>query len=173
MIPLLLAFLAATNDAPRVVTLFDDAVLVGAAKIRTLDIPLPEEPGRILCSYEVTSGLSGVRVVLLRSEEAARWLRGEAHDTIAATPYARQGAFSHRPLEPDHYQLVLDNRLDARAPAEVHLLVRVVFTPDEEGPIQTADPRRAQILVYSTLAFFAAASLFAAWQYRAVQNRRS
>jgi len=172
MIPLLLALLAAAPSAPRVVTLFDDAVLVGAAKIRTLDIPLPEEPGRILCSYEVTSGLSGVRVVLLRSEDAARWLRGEAHDTIASTPYARQGAFSHRPLDPDHYQLVLDNRLDARAPAEVHLLVRVVFTPEPEGPIQSPNPRRAQVLVYASLAFFAATALFAALQYRAVQNRR-
>ena len=160
MIALLLALVIV--PAPRTVTLYDDVVKVGAAKIRTLDVALPEEPARIICTYEVTEGGSGVRVVLLRREDAERWLRGEAHHVEAATAFSRSGAFSHLPLEPDHYQIVLDNRLEGRGPAEVHLLVRVVYGEAVKGPVRAADPRKGRILVWSSMALFACVALLSA-----------
>ncbi|MGC4055297.1 MAG: hypothetical protein QM757_41210 [Paludibaculum sp.] len=171
MTSLWLALLLASKGAapvPHSVTLIDDAVKVGASKIRTLDIDLPVEPARIVCTYEVLEGGSGVRVVLLKQEDAQRWLRGEAHEAEASTPFARGGGFSHKPAEPDHYQIVLDNRMEGRAPAEVHLLVRVLYGESGEGPVRTAEPRRGQMLVWSSMLLFAA--IAATFTFRFKQN---
>jgi hypothetical protein len=169
---LLLALLLADtpNPPPRTVTLYDDHVMVGPAKIRTLDIPMLIEPARIVCSYEVTQGGSGVRLVMLRSEDAQRWLRGEAHDVIASTSFARQGAFSHRPADPDHYVIVLDNRMEGRTPAEVHLLVRVIYGDETPNTVTYADPRKGKILVWSSLLLFAGIAVFAAVRFRSAAN---
>ena len=160
MIGLLLALLTVTP--PRTVVLFDDNVKVGPSKIRTLDIPLPEESARIVCSYEVLEGRSGVRAVLLRREDAARWLRGEAHEVVADTPFARNGAFSRQAPDPDDYQIVLDNRLEGRDTADVHLLVRVVYGAPASGPVRHADPRKGALLVWSSMGLFACVAVFSA-----------
>lgn len=168
MTALWLAMLLAAPTAPRSVTLFDDEVKVGPSKIRTLDVDLPVEPARIVCNYEVISGGSGVRVVLLKQEDLARWLRGEAHDVEASTPYAREGAFTHKPTEPDHYQLVLDNRLEGRSATEVHLMVRLVYGDAPSGPVRRADSRKGAILVWVTMLLFA--TVAATFTFRLKQN---
>ncbi len=160
------------GEGVRITTLYDDTVRVGPARFRTLDIPLPVEPARIIGSYEMTEGLSGVRLVLLRKEDAERWLRGEAHETEAATPFGRRGGISYRPREPDHYVLVLDNRLEGREAAEVRLLVRVVYGDEGVGPVRIADPRKGQILVWSAMALFAGVALFAGGRIRRNVERR-
>lgn len=168
----LLLFLACAAahaaESPRIVTVYDDNVIVGPSRFRTLDLALPEEPARVVCSYEVITGGSGVRAVLLKKEDAERWLRGEAHQVEASTPFLRRGAFSHKPLEPDHYLVVLDNRLEARSMAEVHLLVRVVYGDGPAGHISTADPRKGQILVWSSFGLFA---LLAVYSSRQIHRR--
>jgi hypothetical protein len=164
---LLIALLLAVGleDAPRTVTIYDDEVKVGPAKIRTLEIPMLVEPARIVCSYEVMRGGSGVRLVLLRNEDAERWLRGEAHEVIASTGFAKQGAFSHRPAEPDHYVLVLDNRMEGRTAADVHLLVRVIQGDDSANTVSFADARKGKILVWSSLLLFAGIAVFSAVRF--------
>ncbi|MBI5282190.1 MAG: hypothetical protein HY858_10955 [Candidatus Solibacter usitatus] len=157
----LLLLTAAAEPDLRPATVFDDEVAVAPSRFRTLDIDLPVEPGRIICTYEVLEGGSGVRLVLLKREDAARWLRGEAHTIEASTPFARSGAISHRPAEPDHYQLVLDNRLEGRGPARVHLIVRIAYNDDTTGPVRPADPRKGQILVWSSLGLFTVAAVYA------------
>ena len=159
---ILAALLAATSAAPKIATLYDDAVTVGPGRIRTLDIPLPIRPVRIVCTYELIQGGSGVRVVLLRKEDAERWLRGEAHHVETSTSFSKRGAFSYRPVEPDHYQLVLDNRMEGRTTSEVRLLVRTVESEEASGPVRPADRAKGRILVLASMAIFAAvAGLFA------------
>lgn len=165
---LLAALSAAAAEAPRTVTLFDDNVIVGPARFRTLDLSLPEEPARVLCSFEVVAGGSGVRAVLLKKEDAERWLRGEAHQVEAATAFLRRGGFSHKPADPDHYLIVLDNRMEARSPAEVHLLVRTVHGDGPAGPVSYADPRKGQLLVWSSFGLFA---ILAVYSGRQIQRR--
>ncbi len=170
---LILGLLLATIGAPpKISTLYDDDVQVGPGRIRTLDIPLPVRPVRIVCTYEVLRGGSGVRVVLLRKEDAERWIRGEAHDVQVSTSYSKRGAFSYKPLDPDHYQLVLDNRMEGRGPTAVHLLVRTVESEETPGPIRTADPAKGRTLVFASMGLFATvAGLFAAQLRRGLSNR--
>jgi len=163
---------SAAAQGVRMQTLFDDTVLVGPSRFRTLEIPLPVEPARIICSYEMTEGWSGVRLVLLKREDAERWLRGEAHDVNASTGFGRRGAFSHKPADPDNYVLVLDNRMEGRGPAEVRLLVRVVFGVESSGPVRSADPRKGQILVWSSMAMFVGVALYAGGRIRRNVERR-
>ncbi|WP_321477737.1 hypothetical protein [uncultured Paludibaculum sp.] len=161
------------TPVPRSVTLFDDAVKVGASKIRTLDVDLPVEPARIVCTYEVLSGGSGVRVVLLKQEDAQRWLRGEAHHVEASTPFGRGGAFSHRPTEPDRYEIVLDNRMEGRGPAEVHLLVRLLYGESDSGPVRHAEPRKGLALVWSSMLLFAAIAATFTFHFKQSLDRQN
>ncbi len=173
MTGLLLSFLlAGGGTAPRIMTLWDSPVTVGPGRIRTLDIALPVNTARIMCTYELIRGGSGVRVVLLKQEDAERWLRGEAHSVEASTSFARRGAFSHRPVEPDHYQLVLDNRMEGRGPSEVQLLVRTVETEEVSGPVRLVDRSKGRTLVFASMGLFlAACGLFAAGLRRGLQGR--
>jgi hypothetical protein len=172
MTVMLLALLLAA-PLPPPATLYDDVVMVGPSKTRTLSIPIVSEPTRVICSYEVLEGGSGVRAVLLRSEEAELWRRGEAHDVLAATAFSRQGAFSFVLKEPGSYQLVLDNRLEARGAAEVHLLVRLAMVDSRSAEPQSADPVKGQILVWSSLAFFAVCAVFTGAKLKGNLDRRS
>jgi hypothetical protein len=165
---LLAALPAAAAPPPGIVTVFDDNVVVGPSRFRTLDLSLPEEPARVVCSFEVLNGGSGVRAVLLKQEDAERWLRGEAHQVEASTPFLRRGAFSHKPRDPDHYLIVLDNRIEARSPAEVRLLVRLVYGNSPSGRISTADPRKGQLLVWSSFGLF---TLLAIYSGRLIHRR--
>lgn len=175
MIGLLLSLLLAASSAPPIIrTLYDDDVKVGPGRIRTLDIPLPERPVRIVCTYEVIQGGSGVRVVLLRKEDAERWIRGEAHDVQASTAYSKRGAFSYKPVDPDHYQLVLDNRMEGRSASDVHLLVRTVESEEVPGPVRLADRTKGRTLVLTSMGIFAAvAGIFAVRLRRGLENRQS
>lgn len=161
---LLAALSAAAAAPPAIVTVFDDNVVVGPNRFRTLDLSLPEKPARVVCSFEVVSGGSGVRAVLIRKEDAERWLRGEAHQVEASTPFLRRGAFSHKPHDPDHYVIVLDNRLEARSMAEVHLLVRLVYGDGPSGHVSAADRRKGQILVWSSFGLFALLAIYSGRQ---------
>ena len=164
---------AQPTEPPRSVTIYDDSVTVGPSRFRTLDLDLPEQPARVVCSFEVLNGGSSVRAVLLKREDAERWLRGEAHDVEASTPFARRGAFSHKPTDPDHYLIVLDNRLEARSSTQVHLLVRILHDDGPTGPISTADPRKGQLLVWSSFALFAALAIFSGRELHLRLNRRA
>jgi hypothetical protein len=172
MSTLILSFLLATAPAPKFTTLYDDVVKVGPGRIRTLDIPLPVRPVRVVCTYEVIQGGSGVRAVLLKQEDAERWLRGEAHTVETSTSYSKRGAFSYKPIDPDHYQLVLDNRLEGRSPADVHLLVRTVEFDESPGPIRLAGRAKGRALVFGSLGIFAAVAGLFAFRLRKGLERR-
>ena len=77
-------------------------------------------------------------------------------------------------MDPDHYQLVLDNRLEGRNATDVRLLVRTVETDEVPGPIQPADRAKGRILVFASMAFFAAVTgLFAVRIRRSLAGRET
>jgi hypothetical protein len=167
----LLALLAAVPP-PRYAVLYDDAVLVAPGKMRTLDIELPGEAARVICSYQVLDGGAGVRAALLERDQMLRWHGGESHAVLASTPFATRGAFSHRVRLKGRYVLALDNRMEGRGPAKVHLLVRLVRVPETGGPVHPADPLRAQILVWGSLAVFGLITFWAGDRLRRGYLRR-
>ena len=158
MTGLLLAFLLASTP-PHTVTLFDGTVMVGPSKTRTLDVDLTGGPARVDCSFQVLQGGSGVRVVLMREEDAGLWQQGEPHSVEASTSFARNGSFSHRPLRAERYVIVLDNRLEGRGPANVRLVVRLEYNEDWRANVQTADPSKGRILVWCAMGLFAVIAL--------------
>ena len=145
-------------------TVLDDEVRVGPGKIRTLDLGL-EANGRVVCEHHVVEGASGVRVVLLKKAEAEKWVKGEAHRTLAGTAFAHDGSFTHRVAAEDEYRLVLDNRMEGRSGALVRLRVTVV-TGEAAAPAKGPDRARGQTAVWASVALFLVICAGAGWKLR-------
>jgi hypothetical protein len=145
-------------------TVLDEEVRVGPGKIRTLDLGL-EANGRVVCEHHVVEGASGVRVVLLKKAEAEKWVKGEAHRTLAGTGFAHDGSFTHRVAAEDEYRLVLDNRMEGRSAALVRLRVTVV-TGEGTGPAKGPDRRRGQTAVWASVVMFLVICGGAGWRLR-------
>lgn len=145
-------------------TVLDEEVRVGPGKIRTLDLGL-EANGRVVCEHHVVEGQSGVRVVLLKKAEAEKWVKGEAHRTLAGTAFANDGSFTHRVAAEDEYRLVLDNRMEGRSGALVRLRVTVV-TGEAAGPAQGPERARGQTAVWTSVLLFLAICAGAGWKLR-------
>ncbi len=145
-------------------TVFDEEVRVGPGKIRTLDLDI-EANGRVVCEHHVVSGASGVRVVLLKKGEAAKWVKGEAHSTLAGTAFAHDGSFTHRVAGDAEYRLVLDNRMEGREAALVRLRVTVV-RGEGKGPARGPDRARGQAAVWVSVTLFLVICGGAGWRLR-------
>ena len=140
--------------------------------MRTLDIELPGEAARVICSFQTLEGGAGVRAALLERQQMRRWQEGAAHSVLASTPFDTRGAFSFRVQRPGRYVVALDNRMEGRAPTKVHLLVRIVRIHEPGGPVRYADPVRARLLVWGSLASFAAIAFWAGERLRRAYIRR-
>ena len=143
---------------------FDEEVRVGPGKIRTLDLGL-EANGRVVCEHHVVRGASGVRVVLLKKGEAAKWVKGEAHSSLAGTTFVHDGSFTHRVAAEDEYRLVLDNRMEGREAAVVRLRVTVVLG-EGKGPARGPDRARGQAAVWVSVMMFLVICGGAGWRLR-------
>ena len=149
----------------------DEEVKVGPGKIRTLDLEV-EAKGRIVCEHHVVDGQSGVRVVLLKKAEAEKWVKGEAHSTLAGTSFGHDGEFSHRVAAGDEYRLVLDNRMEGRSGALVRLRVTVV-TGETTVAARGADRGRGQTAVWVSVTLFLVICAGAGWRLRRAWVERS
>lgn len=144
---------AAHGERPRLETVLDEVVGVGPLKIRTLDLPLPENGVRVIVQYDVLRGLSGVRVLLMTREHAENWFREEPHLVLAGTGYGFSGALTRTLPGAGEYRLVVDNRSESRADAEIRLRVRLLrngATALPYGP----EPWRARTAVWGSAATF-------------------
>jgi len=107
------------------VTIVDRPVRVNAGKVRTLDVEVSGEQARIVCSFEVVRGSTGVRVLLVRrGQEGAS---PSEQRTIASSDYARRGALAQQVAGPGEYRVVLENRQPGSSVSEVDLMVRVTY----------------------------------------------
>ena len=150
MIPLLLLFSTVTNT----LTLFDGTIRVPRSQWRAINVNLQQRPATIEVKYKVTSGRSGVRVVLMTRDDVRRFSEGLSHRALAQTPFQPEGTFRHMVANPGEYQVLIDNRLEGRGPAEVHLAVSLLFhefTSFEPRTLPKAF--RRQVVVISLLMF--------------------
>jgi len=169
----LAAVIAALPAAGHSDVLIDDNVQVSPAKVRPLEFDVGPGGTRVLCTYHVEEGRSGVRAVLLKRSEVRQWLSGRAHRILAATPYADSGGFSSLVDEPGAYSIVLDNRLEGRDTAVVRLQVKLVSGAGKAVRAQTAASGRAEMTVWTSVALFGLLALLAGWRiHLALEQRR-
>jgi len=155
----MLALVLALAVLPRAQPVLDETVTVPAADWKAFPIPLRQQPARIDCGFEVESGGSGVRLLLIERAEFERMSAGQAYRALAATAYQRSGAFVYR-APPGDYVIVADNRMEGRGPAELHLQVELVFD-GAVGLPRTLSPERRAVVVGLSVLFFGAVALFA------------
>jgi hypothetical protein len=150
----------------------DEDVRVSAAKVRPVEFDLSSMGARVLCTFQLEEGSTGVRAVLLRRSDVRLWLTGRPHHALASTEWVEAGGFSAAVDAPGEYAVVLDNRMEARSAAVVRLQVRVVAQAEASAPVRRADPARALALVWGSVLGAGAAALFAGWHIaRALQSR--
>ena len=59
--------------------------------------------------------------------DAERFQAGRSHRPLVSLPYERTGVFRHPVTKPGEYRLVIDNRMEGRGPALVHVQLAAVF----------------------------------------------
>jgi hypothetical protein len=156
---LLLALVSGTRTS----TLVDDVYSIGAGRSRYVDITMPVEPVRVLCAFEVESPAeAAIRARLVAADGAV----------IADSGITAHGGISVRPSRKGRYRLVLDNSMNPGSPARVALRVRLVYGEGPMQPARRADPVKGHILVWSSMAIFACAALFAGTRIKRNLDRR-
>jgi len=168
----LAAFIAILPASGHSDLLIDEDVQISPARVRPLEFDVSVKGTRVLCTYHVEQGRSGVRAVLLRRTDVRLWLDDRPHSILASTGYAESGGFSWLVAEPGAYSIVLDNRLDGRDNAVVRLQVRLVSGDGINVPVQRAVPARAQAVVWISVLLFAALALFSGWRIQLALERR-
>ena len=164
--------LATLSAADHSDVLIDEDVQISPAKVRPLEFDVGSGGTRVLCTYHVEQGRSGVRAVLLKRGDVRLWLSGRAHRILASTGYSDSDGFSSLVEEPGAYSIVLDNRLEGRDNAVVRLQVKLVSGSGMEVPVQSAASTRAQIVVWVSVLLFALLALFSGWRIHLALERR-
>jgi hypothetical protein len=126
---------------------------IGAGKIRMLDVPL-QEPARVMCTFNVTEGSTGVRVLLMTQAESEKYVRGQASRPLAADGYAMHGAFSEAVPARGLYRIVLDNRMEGGGVTTVRLTVKLAFGEIVRQPAREMDPSRRTAIILASFAVF-------------------
>lgn len=165
--------LAAPAPPVRSDVLIDEEVSVSPAKVRPLEFDLSSANARVFCKFHLVEGRSGVRAVLLKRDDVRAWLAGHAHDSLASTNFAESGGFMFLIPDPGAYAILLDNRLEGRAAAVVHLQVKLLSDAGAAGPVQFPAPLRARLLVWASILLFGLASSYAGWRLKLALARRS
>lgn len=165
-----LALLAAL--APERAALLEEVFEVPAAGWRAVDVSLRQRPAILECRFTVVEGRSGVRVALLRREDAGRFRGGQPHRVLLSTAFERHGRLRYAAGLGDN-SLLLDNRMEGRGPAWVRLEVGLEFRRGGEPLARELSPARRLTVIAVSLAVFAALAGFAARRlWRAISPAR-
>lgn len=152
--------------------LIDDDVQISPSKVRPLEFDVRVKGTRVLCTYHVEEGRSGVRAVLLKRADVRLWLNDRPHHVLASTGYSESDGFSSLIAEPGAYSIVLDNRLEGRDTAKVRLQVKLVSGSGMDVPVQSAASTRAQIVVWTSVLLFTLLALLSGWRIHLALERR-
>jgi hypothetical protein len=145
---LLLLFLA----DPWRLMLFDETVEAPARGWEEIGIQLEQRPAVVECRYRVENRRS-VRVMLLDRGDFKRFERGAAHRVLAGAGFGHSGAFRFGPGRTGDYSVVIDNRMEGRGPAHVHLEISLVFPGAEARELS---PQRKAAVILITIAVMGA-----------------
>jgi hypothetical protein len=149
--------------SPARVVLADELVRVPPAQSRAIPILLKQQGAVLECRWAVLRGGSGVRLSLLSAAEALRLEAGQRHRPLASTPYRKTGSFRQPVTAPGEYRLVIDNRLEGRGPALVHVELSAVFG-DPLLQVRELDAGRRATVVLVSLTLFLAVAGWAGWR---------
>lgn len=139
------------------VTLMDDVLEAPPGGWRAIAIALRQRPAAIDCQYQMRRG-PPVRLWLLDRRDLPGFETGRGVRPLAMTGYTRAGGLRHNAGLGD-FVLIVDNRLNARAAAEVYLRVLLDFSAVQ---VRELTPERRAVVVSLSLLFFAATVYWAA-----------
>lgn len=169
---LFLVALSGAASAPPLI-LFDDLVDVPPGQARTLAVPAQRGPARIACQFRVLRG-GNVRLLLLPAGAVEDWIAGRPSEELGSAGFGQAGTLAHLAAAPRELVLVAQARNGSRGIVRIRLLVRIL-DPDAPfpPPPQPADPRRGEILVWTSLGLFAlSAAAGGSWLARLFAERR-
>ncbi len=144
----------------------DDTVQVPAQQWQAFNLELKQQPAVLDCKYSVRSGGAGVRLSVMHRADMERFRAGVRHRVLAATEFQQSGKLRYGPTSPGEYSVVLDNRLEGRGAARVHLTVALQFPGGEPNAEELPAGRRWAVILL-TLAYIGAVVLFAVRRLRA------
>jgi hypothetical protein len=157
MIPAVLLLLAASAGR---LTVMDENVQVPARQWQAFDLDLKQQPAVIDCGYSAAGSGAGVRLSLMHRSDMERFRAGVRHHVLAATEFQRSGRLRYGPASPGEYSVVLDNRLEGRGAAEVHLTVSVLF-PGSAPEAEVLPPGKRLTVILLALLYLGAVTAFA------------
>ena len=106
--------------------LLNTTLHVPASQWRAVKFGSGERPATVEVEYEVLSGRSGVRALLLTRTGVERYEKGQSHEVLAQTGFEPKGRFQYFATEPSKLGIVLDNGLEGRDAAEVRLKITLL-----------------------------------------------
>jgi hypothetical protein len=144
------------------VVLTNSVVKVPASHWTAIELKVPHNSTTVGVSFKVENG-SRIQAIVLSREEAERFQRGKSIRPLLMSGFEKSDQF--RVFVPDagEYVLVLDNRLEARFPAEVSL--RVELSVPNNSQVRTVSPERRRATVALSLLFFGAVVALAAAKF--------
>ena len=147
-LPALLLMMAFAGDVESI-----PPVTVAAGKARNLPIRIDETPMRIQAAFQVLDDGPKVRAMLLRKDEAEKFLTNQRYRAESSTSYEKDGFLGHWVTEPGEYELVIDNQMEPHAAARVELNVGYLRGAQADH-VQTLPPHLRKRVVWSSLLLF-------------------
>jgi hypothetical protein len=144
-----LLFLAAIPTAPQPAQSFR----LDSGDFRWVPFTVRQTPTGVDCRFEVVSGGSTVHAELLPIGEFRRFDRGLEHETMAATPKGRGGAFRRVINTRGQYAIVIVNEKGAES-VTVSLSLETNANPDNGDIATPLTPERRRTVIALSVAFF-------------------
>ncbi|MGE5569560.1 MAG: hypothetical protein ACM3S5_11045 [Rhodospirillales bacterium] len=147
--------------------LMEDTVAVPPRDWEGFHLRITQQPAFVECSFSVESGGPGVRVALMRHDDAERFRAGARHEVLAATGFEKSGRLRYLLEQAGEYSIVVDNRLSGAQEARVHLTVTLAFA----GEARELSPARRRAVILLTMCYVAAVVVLAARRLRGLRFR--
>lgn len=157
--------LAAQTVNPSRVVVVNEDYQISPGDWQWVEVNLRQRAGAILANYQVLSGPSTVRLVLMHRHDLDNMPLG----ALAQTPAAGNGSFIHGVREVGNYALVVENQ-STTAPSIVHLNVWIDFGRPGRT-VETLPPKRQlTVILVSFVVFFGIVTWSARRLLRAVKG---
>lgn len=137
-------------------------VSVPPGQWQAIDLRIPQNGTTVDIDFEVKQG-SRVQVLVLNRPQAERFHRGRSFEAIVSSGFDTSGRLRYRMADAGEYVLMVDNRINGRTPALVHL--RVDLSNPQAVPVRELPPARRRVVVTLSLLFFGSVVAFSAWRF--------
>ena len=143
--------------------LTDGVVSVPPSHWTVVDVPI-SKPGTVVnIEFSVPSGATSVETMLMTRREAERFNAGRSNSAVCRSGYQTEGRLHCEVEQQGDYVLLIDNRIEARKPAQVSLKVNLI--PPWGVVATTVPPAKQAIIIAFGLLFFVAVVMFSARQF--------